>query len=190
MDAFDAKADALAALAASGAPVANLQVTRDAPPWYHPGRSGTLRLGSNAMAHFGELHPAVLDALDAAGPLVGFEIVLDTVPEPKAKPTRAKPALELSAFQPVRRDFAFLVDRQVAAADIVKAAQGVDRKLITGIGIFDVYEGKGIEADRKSVAVEVTLQPRERTLTDKEIDEVAARIVAEVAKKTGATLRA
>ncbi|GLI24599.1 phenylalanyl-tRNA synthetase beta chain [Xanthobacter flavus] len=190
VDAFDAKADALAALAACGAPVANLQVTTDAPGWYHPGRSGTLRLGSNAMAHFGEIHPAVLEALDVTGPLVAFEIVLDKIPEPKAKATRVKPNLDLSPFQVVKRDFAFLVGRDVAAADILKAAQGADKKLVTGVGVFDLYEGKGIDPDKKSVAVEVTLQPRERTLTDKEIEEVAGRIVAEVAKKTGATLRA
>ena len=190
VDAFDAKADALAALAACGAPVANLQVTTDAPGWYHPGRSGTLRLGSNAMAHFGEIHPAVLEALDVTGPLVAFEIVLDKIPEPKAKATRVKPNLDLSPFQAVKRDFAFLVGRDVAAADILKAAQGADKKLVTGVGVFDLYEGKGIDPDKKSVAVEVTLQPRERTLTDKEIEEVAGRIVAEVAKKTGATLRA
>jgi len=190
VDVFDAKADAYAALSACGAPVSNLQVTTDAPGWYHPGRSGTLRLGSNAMAHFGEIHPAVLEALDVAGPLVGFEIVLDKIPEPKAKATRVKLNLELSAFQAVKRDFAFLVGRDVAAADILKAAQGADRKLVTGVGVFDIYEGKGIDPDKKSVAVEVTLQPRERTLTDKEIEDVAGRIVAEVAKKTGATLRA
>ncbi|WP_238123647.1 MULTISPECIES: phenylalanine--tRNA ligase subunit beta [unclassified Xanthobacter] len=190
VDVFDAKADAVAALAACNAPVANLQVTADAPSWYHPGRSGTLRLGSNAMAHFGELHPAVLEALDVDGPLVGFEIVLDKIPEPKAKPTKVKPQIDLSAFHPVQRDFAFLVGRQVPAADILKAAQGVDKKLVTAVGVFDVYEGKGIDPDKKSVAVEVTLQPRERTLTDKEIEEVAAKIVAEVTKKTGATLRA
>jgi len=190
VDVFDTKADALAALSACNAPVANLQVTADAPSWYHPGRSGTLRLGPNAMAHFGEIHPAVLEALDASGPLVAFEIVLDRIPEPKARPTRVKPQIELSPFQPVTRDFAFLVDRKVPAADILKAAQGVDRKLVTAVGVFDLYEGKGIDPDKKSVAVEVTLQPRERTLTDKEIEEVAARIVAEVAKKTGAALRA
>ncbi|MFG1345250.1 phenylalanine--tRNA ligase subunit beta [Xanthobacter autotrophicus DSM 431] len=190
VDVFDAKADAFAALAACGAPVANLQVTADAPAWYHPGRSGTLRLGSNAMAHFGEVHPAVLEALDVSGPLVAFEIVLDKIPEPKAKATRVKPNLDLSPFQAVKRDFAFLVGREVAAADILKAAQGADKKLVTGVGIFDLYEGKGIDPDKKSVAVEVTLQPRERTLTDKEIEEVAGRIVAEVTKKTGATLRA
>ena len=193
VDAFDAKADALALLAACGAPVANLQISTDAPAWFHPGRSGTFRLGPNVIGHFGELHPSALEALDAAGdgksPLVGFEVLLDRIPEPKAKATRVKPLLELSAFQPVERDFAFVVARAVAAGDLVKAAAGVDRKLITGVNVFDLYEGPGIDADKKSVALSVTLQPREKTLTDAEIDAVAAKIVAEVAKKTGATLR-
>lgn len=190
VDVFDAKADALAALAACGAPVANLQVTADAPGWYHPGRSGSFRLGPNVIGVFGELHPSVLEALDASGPLVAFELTLDRVPEPKAKATKVKPLIDLSAFQPVRRDFAFIVDRTVGAADILKAAQGVDKKLITGASVFDVYEGAGIDAAKKSVAIEVTLQPRERTLTDAEIETVAGKIVAEVSKKTGATLRA
>lgn len=189
VDAFDAKADALALLAACGAPVANLQISTDAPAWFHPGRSGTFRLGPNVIGHFGELHPSVLEALDAAGPLVAFEVLLDRVPEPKTKATRVKPLLELAAFQPVERDFAFVVARGVAAGDMVKAAAGVDRKLITGVNVFDLYEGPGIDADKKSVALSVTLQPREKTLTDAEIDAVAAKIVAEVAKKTGATLR-
>jgi phenylalanyl-tRNA synthetase beta chain len=189
VDAFDAKADATAVLAACGAPVANLQISTDAPAWYHPGRSGTFRLGANVIGHFGELHPAVLEALDVEGPLVGFEIVLDRIPEPKAKATKVKPLLELSAFQPVERDFAFVVPRSVAAADMVKAAAGVDRKLIAAVNVFDVYEGVGIDDDKKSVALAVTLQPREKTLTDAEIEAVAARIVAEVVKKTGATLR-
>ncbi len=189
VDAFDAKADALAALAACGAPVANLQVTRDAPSWYHPGRSGSFRLGPNVLGTFGELHPSLLEALDVSGPLVAFELVLDRVPEPKAKPTKVKPLLELSAFQPVKRDFAFLVGREVAAADVLKAAQGVDKKLITDVSVFDVYEGAGVADDKKSVAIEVTLQPRERTLTDVEIEAVAAKIVADVSKKTGAALR-
>ncbi|WP_018389394.1 phenylalanine--tRNA ligase subunit beta [Ancylobacter sp. FA202] len=189
VDAFDAKADALALLAACGAPVANLQISTDAPAWFHPGRSGTFRLGPNVIGHFGELHPSVLEALDAAGPLVGFEILLDRIPEPKAKATRVKPLLELIPFQPVERDFAFVVARGVGAGDLVKAASGVDRKLITSVNVFDLYEGPGVEADKKSVALSVTLQPREKTLTDAEIDAVAARIVAEVTKKTGATLR-
>ena len=189
VDAFDAKADALAVLAACGAPVANLQISTDAPSWYHPGRSGTFRLGANVIGHFGELHPSVLDALKLDGPLVGFEVVLERIPEPKAKATRVKPLLELSAFQPVERDFAFVVARSVASAELVKAAAGVDRKLITQVSVFDVYEGPGIEANAKSIALSVTLQPREKTLTDAEIEAVTAKIVAEVAKKTGATLR-
>ncbi|MBS7540429.1 phenylalanine--tRNA ligase subunit beta [Ancylobacter lacus] len=189
VDAFDAKADALAVLAACNAPVANLQISADAPGWFHPGRSGTFRLGANAIGHFGELHPAVIEALKVEGPLVGFEIVLDRIPEPKARATRVKPLLDLAAFQPVERDFAFVVPRAVAAGELVKAAAGVDRKLITAVNVFDLYEGPGVEADKKSVALSVTLQPREKTLTDAEIEAVTSKIVAEVARKTGAALR-
>ncbi len=133
--------------------------------------------------------PPRAGALKADGPLVAFEIVLERIPDAKAKPTRAKPLLELSPFQPVSRDFAFIVDRAVKAGDIVRAAQGVDKKLITGVTVFDVYEGKGIDDGKKSIAIAVTLQPREKTLTDQEIDAVAAKIVAEVTKKTGGVLR-
>ena len=136
------------------------------------------------------MHPRALEALGAEGPLIAFEVILDRIPDAKAKATRAKPLLELSAFQPVSRDFAFIVDRKVLAGDIVRAAQAADRKLITAVTVFDVYEGKGIEADKKSIAIAVTLQPREKTLTDQEIDAVGAKIVAEVTKKTGGTLRA
>src|SRR5207302_1576263 len=126
---FDAKADALAVLAAAGAPMQALQVVAGGPGWLHPGRSGTIQIGpQNVLGHFGELHPRALEALDADGPLVGFEVILDRIPEPKARATRAKPALDLSAFQPVTRDFAFMVDRAVKAGDIVRAAQSVDRK--------------------------------------------------------------
>ncbi len=191
VDAFDAKADALATLSAAGAPVQALQIVPGGPAWFHPGRSGTIQIGpQNILGHFGELHPRALEALDADGPIVAFEVLLERIPEPKAKPTRIKPALDLSAFQPVERDFAFLVDRAVKAGDIVRAAQGADRKLVTGVTVFDVYEGKGIDPDKKSVAIAVTLQPREKTLTDEEIDAVGARIVAEVAKRTGGVLRA
>ena len=191
VDAFDAKADALAVLAAAGAPSQALQVVPGGPAWFHPGRSGTIQIGpQNVLGHFGELHPRALETLDAEGPLVAFEIVLERIPEPKARATRAKPALELSAFQPVERDFAFVVDRTVKAADIVRAASGVDRKLIAGVSVFDVYEGKGIDPGKKSIAIAVTLQPRDKTLTDAEIDALAAKIVAEVGKRTGGVLRA
>ena len=191
VDAFDAKADALAVLTAAGAPASALQVVPGGPAWFHPGRSGTIQIGpQNILGHFGELHPKTLAALDANGPLVAFEVILERIPEPRAKPTRAKPLLELSPFQPVERDFAFVVDRAVKAADLVRAAQGADRKLITQVTVFDVYEGEGIEPGKKSIAIAVTLQPRERTMTDQEIDAVAAKIVAEVGKRTGGTLRA
>jgi len=191
VDAFDAKADALAVLAAAGAPQAALQVVAGGPPWFHPGRSGTIQIGpQNVLGHFGELHPRALEALGAEGSLVAFEVILDKVPAPKARATRVKPVLELSALQPVTRDFAFLVDRAVKAGDVVRAAQNVDRKLITGVTVFDVYEGEGIEPGKKSIAIAVTLQPRERTMTDEEIDALAAKIVAEVGKRTGGVLRA
>jgi phenylalanyl-tRNA synthetase beta chain len=189
-DALDAKADAFAVLAAAGAPMPALQVVPGGPSWLHPGRSGTIQIGpQNVLGVFGELHPRALEQLKADGPLIAFEVILDRIPEARAKPTRAKPMLELSPFQPVSRDFAFIVDRSVKAGDIVRAAQAVDRKLITDVTVFDVYEGKGIDTAKKSIAIAVTLQPREKTLTDQEIEAVATKIVAEVAKKTGGVLR-
>jgi phenylalanyl-tRNA synthetase beta chain len=190
VDAFDAKGDVLAALAAAGAPSGALQIVPGGPAWLHPGRSGTIQIGpQNVLGHFGELHPRALEALRAEGPLVAFEVILERIPEPKPKATRAKPVLELSPLQPVERDFAFVVDRGVKAADIVRAAQTADRKLVTGVTVFDLYEGQGIEAGKKSIAIAVTLQPREKTMTDEEIEAIAGRIVAEVRKRTGGTLR-
>src|SRR6266404_9281857 len=168
-----------------------LQVVPGGPPWFHPGRVGTIQIGPhNVLGHFGELHPAALEALDAEGPLVAFEAILERIPQPKAKPARARPKLELSPFQPIERDFAFVVEGGVPAGDIVRAAQWADRKLITAVTVFDAYEGAGIEPGKKSIAIAVTLQPREKTLTDAEIEAIAARIVAEVGKKTGGVLRA
>jgi phenylalanyl-tRNA synthetase beta chain len=189
-NALDAKADALAVLAAAGAPMQALQIVPGGAAWLHPGRSGTIQIGpQNVLGTFGELHPRTLEKLGADGPMIAFEVILDSLPEAKQRPTRARPALELSAFQPVSRDFAFIVDRSVKAGDILRAAQSVDRKLITAVTVFDVYEGKGIDEAKKSVAIAVTMQPREKTMTDQEIDAVAAKIVAEVNKKTGGVLR-
>jgi phenylalanyl-tRNA synthetase beta chain len=190
-DAFDAKADAFAVLSAAGAPMQALQVVPGGANWLHPGRSGTIQIGpQNVLGYFGELHPRVLEALRADGPMIAFEVILDRIPDAKQKPTRARQLLELSPFQPVSRDFAFIVDRNVKSGDIVRAAQGADKKLITDVTVFDVYEGKGIDQGKKSIAIAVTIQPREKTLTDQEIDAVGAKIVAEVTKKTGGTLRA
>jgi phenylalanyl-tRNA synthetase beta chain len=190
VDVFDAKADALAVLEACGAPVAGLQVVAEAPDWYHPGRSGSLRLGpKTVLATFGELHPAVLDAMDVSGPLVGFEVVLDAIPAPKARPSKARPPLDAPDLQPVARDFAFLLDRDVPAEAVLRAARGAERGLITAVEVFDLFEGAALGPDKKSLAITVRLQPRERTLTEAEIDAVAARIVAAVTEATGGSLR-
>lgn len=187
---FDAKADALAVLEACGAPVDKLQVEAGGPGWYHPGRSGTVKLGPKVvLATFGEFHPRTLEALDVSGPLCGFEVFIDAIPEPKAKPTRTKPRLDLSPFQAVKRDFAFVVDRGVEAGALMRAAAAADRKLITGVRVFDVFEGAALGEDRKSIAIEVAIQPVERTLTDEDFEALAARIVDNVAKQTGGVLR-
>ncbi len=189
VDVFDAKADALAVLEAAGAPTANLQVTTDAPGCYHPGRSGVLRLGPTVMARFGEIHPSVLETLGVKGPVVGFEVMLDAVPLPKKKGGTAKPMVQLSAFQPVERDFAFVVDRKVEADKILRAVKGADKALVKDVAVFDVYEGPGVGEGRKSVAVSVTYQPTTATLTDEAIEAVGQKIVAAVVKATGGSLR-
>ena len=121
--------------------------------------------------------------------MVAFEVILEKIPEPKARPTRARPLLDVSPFQPVERDFAFVVDSSVKAADIVRTAQNADKKLISNVVVFDVYEGKGIDPGKKSIAIAVTIQPREKTMTDAEIEALASKIVAEVTKRTGGVLR-
>jgi phenylalanyl-tRNA synthetase beta chain len=188
---FDAKADVAAALASLGFDPARAQVTRDCPGWYHPGRSGTLRLGPKVvLAHFGEVHPATLKALDVAGPVAAFEIFLDALPPEKKKSGRAKPPLQAADLLPVRRDFAFVLDADVAAGDVVRAAQGADKALIQSVSVFDVFaDGALSDAGKKSLAIEVTLQPASETLTDKDIEAVADKIVAAVKKATGGEIR-
>jgi phenylalanyl-tRNA synthetase beta chain len=188
-DLYDAKADALAALAAAGAPLDNLQATADPPPWYHPGRAGRLRLGPSELGHFGELHPDLLAAFDVKGPIAAFEVFLDSVPLPRVGGARAKAPLRLSVYQPVERDFAFIVDRDLPAETLLRAARAVDRKLLGEVRLFDVYEGKGLPDGKKSLAISVVLQPQEATLTDGEIDSFAKRLVAAIEQATGGTLR-
>jgi phenylalanyl-tRNA synthetase beta chain len=187
-DLFAAKEDALAALAAAGAPVDNLQVSGEPPAWFHPGRAGVLQLGPTVLGHFGELHPDILDTFDVRGPVAAFEVFIDAVALPRGT-GRARPPLKLSVFQPVERDFAFIVDHHVPAETLLRAARGIDRKLVTDIRLFDVYEGKGLLESKKSLAIAVTLQPQDATLTDAEIDAFSKRLVAAVEKATGGTLR-
>jgi phenylalanyl-tRNA synthetase beta chain len=187
---WDAKADLAAVLDALGVDIDKLQVLPEAAAWSHPGRGGRVALGPKVtLGWFGELHPALAAELDIEGPVAAFEIDLDALPEPRKKATRTKPALELSPFQPVSRDFAFVMDRGVSAASILKAARGADKVLIKDVGIFDVFEGAHVGEGKKSVAIEVTLQPKDKTLTDEEIDKVSAAVVAAVTKTTGGELR-
>jgi len=191
VDAFDAKADALALLSQLGLSVENVAVAREAPGWYHPGRSGVLKLGpKTVLAQFGELHPSALAALDIDFPVVACEVFLDALPAPKAKAGRQRAPLKLASLQPLERDFAFVVDEAVAADAILRAVRGADKALVSGAGVFDVYRGKGVEPGKKSVAIAVRYQPGERTLVEADLEALAAKIVAAVAKATGAVLRA
>ena len=194
VDAFDAKADATALLAALGVATDNAQVTTETPSWYHPGRSGAIKLGpKTVLAYFGELHPGVLRTLDAEGPVAAFEVFMDALPAAKAKASKARPMLRLSAFQPVERDFAFVLDAGVDAAKLIAAVKNAGKGLPAGTtlvtaGVFDVYQGKGVPEGKKSLALSVRLQPGERTLTDAEIEQIGQKIVV-AATALGATLR-
>jgi phenylalanyl-tRNA synthetase beta chain len=188
VDALIAKADALAALVAAGVAVESLQVTADAPAWYHPGRSGVVKQGNKPLAQFGEIHPGILAAMGVAGAAVGFEVFLDAIPAPRAR-GRAKPLLVLSPFQPVERDFAFVVDERVAAETLLRAARGVDKKLVADVRLFDVYRGKGVDDGKKSLAITVVLQPVEATLTDEAIEAFSQKLIAAAEKATGGMLR-
>jgi phenylalanyl-tRNA synthetase beta chain len=190
VDAFDAKADALAAiLAAGGTSESSLQVVAEAPAWYHPGRSGSLKLGRNVIAWFGEIHPRILTAFDVKGPLVAFELFLDALPLPKPRPTKAKPLLKANPLQAVDRDFAFVVERSVAADSLVKAAKGADKTFVTEVAVFDLYEGPHVGEGQKSLALQVTLQPQDKTFTDAELEALSAKVVEAVVKATGGSLR-
>jgi phenylalanyl-tRNA synthetase beta chain len=190
VDIYDAKADAVVVLNAIGVNADNAQVVAEAPDWYHPGRSGVIRLGpKNIMAYFGEIHPTVLKKLDVKGPLVGFEIMLGNIPLPRSKPGNSRGPLKSSDFQAVERDFAFVVDQDVAAEQIIKIVGSADKKLIDQINVFDIYQGPGIDDDKKSVAVNIRMQPMDRTMTDEEIETLRQKIIDLVAKKAGGILR-
>ncbi len=188
VDAFDVKADALAALEACGAPAANAQITRDVPDYYHPGRSGAICLGKNVLAYFGEIHPAIADKMGIKNAVCGFEVFLENIPEAKKKGTE-KSLLKLEPLMPLSRDFAFLVDADVPVEEMRRSALAADKALITDAAIFDIYTGKGIEAGKKSVALSVTIQPREASLTDTEIEALMQKVIANVTEKSGGVLR-
>jgi len=186
---FALKADLMALLEELGAPVLQVVQGQNAP-WWHPGRSARLQLGpKTVVAEFGELHPQAVRMLDAQGPLLAFELRLESLPEPKRKAVKTKPPLELSPFMPLSRDFAFVVPAETPAADLVRPILGADKQLITAARVFDLYEGAGVPAGCKSVAVEVLIQPRDKTLAEAEIEALSARIVGAAEKAVGAKLR-
>jgi len=190
VDVFDAKADALAVLAELAAPVDKLGITTDAPDWYHPGRSGVLRLGpKTVLARFGECHPRALRRMGVKGPMVAFEVFLDSIPGKSGKRGSSRPPLILSPFQPIERDFAFVVDAQISAADVVRAVRKIDQALIADVRVFDVFSGGNLEQGKKSLAINVVLQPMETTLTDADIENIGAKVVDSVEKATGGVLR-
>ena len=184
-DAFDAKGAMQAALEAAMGSALTAPVTSGAPSYFHPGRSGTIALGPKVIAHFGEIHPKILAGFDIKLPVSAFEIVLDALPEPKVK---GRAQFSPSPFQGIERDFAFVVDQGVASGDLIRAVKNAERVLIDTVNLFDVYEGKGVPEGKKSLAIAVKLQPKDKTLTESEIEAVAQKIVA-AAVKLGATLR-
>lgn len=186
VDVFDAKADAIAALVAAGGPE-SVQIREDAPSWYHPGRSGSLCLGKNVLGYFGEIHPAILEACDASGPMVACELFLANIPASRKNGTEKK-LLLMEPLQPVHRDFAFVMDENIDGTKLISAIIKAEKKLITDVTIFDVYQGKGVPDGQKSVALSVALQPKGKALTEAELEGFAAK-VTQAAQKVGATLR-
>ena len=190
VDVFTAKADLMALLSGLGLDPEKLQITRDVPGWFHPGRSGAVKLGPKVtLGVFGEVHPGVLAALEVDGPAVAFEARLENLPAARRK-TRSKGALNMSDYQPVRRDFAFVVDSDTLASDLVRAARGADKSTISEVRVFDVFEGRSLGDGKKSIAIEVTMQPTSATLTDEDIDAVSQKVVAQVKKATNGEIRA
>jgi phenylalanyl-tRNA synthetase beta chain len=188
-DSYAAKADLFALLDALGQPADKFQIGAPTQGHWHPGQAASLKLGPKmTVANFGALHPGVLKAMDVSGPVYAFELNLNALPVMKARATKTKPVLERADLTPIRRDLAFLVDAGVAAGDLVRHAQGGEKQLVSRIDVFDVYQGQGVPEGKKSVAVEVTLQPRE-ALKDDQIQAIMDRIIASVAKGTGGVLR-
>ena len=182
-DVFDVKADALAVIAAANGPFDSVRVSTDAPSYYHPGRSGALRLGSNVVAYFGELHPQIIKKFGIKQRVEAFEVFLDNIPLPRGNKDKAKKKLELSALQPVDKDMAFIVDAAVHADDVMAAARNADRNYIGSVRVFDVYEGENLPQGKKSIALAITFQPKTTTFSDQDIETLMNKVEVEVKKK-------
>lgn len=187
---YDAKMDAMSILSCLGMKLESVQVDVGAPSWYHPGRSGVLSLGKkNILGYFGELHPEAVEAMGLEGVVCACEIFLDRIPQSRSKGGKTKAELSLSNLQPLVRDFSFIVDKEKLAAELVRAAKAADKKLITEVKVFDVFEGGSLEDGKKAIGLEITIQPYDKSLTDADIEELSQKIINMVAKSTGAILR-
>ncbi|HRW30106.1 MAG TPA: phenylalanine--tRNA ligase subunit beta, partial [Emcibacteraceae bacterium] len=187
---YDAKADAVSILTSLDVNAENAQIVAEAPSWYHPGRSGVIRLGpKNIMAYFGEIHPSILKKMDVKGPMVGFEIMIGNIPLPRSQSGSSRGPLRVSDYQAVERDFAFVVDKNLPAESLIKVVSSINKKLIDNVSIFDVYQGAGIDEDKKSIAINVKLQPYDKTMTDEEIETFSKLVIDTVSSKIGGTLR-
>jgi len=192
-DVFDIKNDALRTLNEVGIDNSKIVVSNKTKKWYHPGRSGLLSLGSTngpELAYFGEIHPLIIKKLDLrTDSVLGFEIFLDNVPQSRKKIREAKPQFIVSDYQKVVRDFAFVIDEKYSSGEITNLVQKIDTKLIKIVKIFDVYQGDNINPGKKSIAFNVTLEPKDKTLSEKDIEQISKKIVSTVQETTGATLR-
>ena len=192
-DVYDIKNDALRTLNEVGINSDKIIVSNKTKKWYHPGRSGLLSLGSSSgpeLAYFGEIHPLIIKKLDLrTDNVLGFEIILENIPESRKKIREAKPQFIVSDYQKVVRDFAFVIDEKYSSGEIINLVKKIDKKLIKDVKIFDVYHGDNIAVGKKSIAFNVTLEPKDKTLSDNDIEEVSKKIISTVQETTGATLR-
>ena len=192
-DVYDIKNDALRTLNEVGINIDKIIVSNKTKKWYHPGRSGLLSLGSSSgpeLAYFGEIHPLIIKNLDLkTDNVLWFEIILDNIPESRKKIREAKPQFVVSDYQKVVRDFAFVIDKKYSSGEIINLVKKIDKELIKVVKIFDVYQGDNISSGKKSIAFSVTLEPKDKTLSDNDIEEISKKIISTVQKTTGATLR-
>jgi phenylalanyl-tRNA synthetase beta chain len=192
-DVFDIKNDALRTLAEIGIDISQIVISNEVKKWYHPGRSGLMSLGSidgPKLAYFGEIHPSIIKKLDLrVETILGFEIFFDNIPTPRKKVRETKPQFVISDYQKVVRDFAFVIEDKYSSGEIIQLVKDIDKELIKFVKIFDVYQGDNIEGGKKSIAFNVTLEPKNKTLSEKDIEEISKKIISTVQNITGATLR-
>ena len=189
-DSFDVKEDIISILRSEGIEDSNYKITQDAPQYYHPGKSGVIRQGPiNVLGHFGEIHPTILQDLDIDCPIFAFEIYMDKISSKTKAKLRVRPGFTISNFMPVTRDFAFVINKDTKAEEILHVIKRIKNTMIEDIKIFDIYSGKNIPKNKKSIGINVIIQPYEKTLTDTEIEEISKMIISEVGKKFEAEIR-